>query len=447
VDADVVVVGAGLAGLAAARAVVSAGASVVVLEARDRVGGRVHDVEVTPGCVVEVGGQWIGPSQQAVRGLVRELGLSLTPTYDAGEHLVSLGGRLKRWRGRTPPLHPAALAEVAVTIARLERLARSVDAASPWASPGASRLDAQTFASWLGAVRSRDAQRFLTLATRAVFAAEPAQLSLLHVLAYVRSGGGFEALISTAGGAQQDRVVGGTAQLAAGLARSLGTAVRPASPVEAVRWSVSGGVSVSGAWGSVSARRCIVALPPALAGRLRWEPGLPVHRDLLTQRLPMGAVIKCHLVYDEPFWRRDGLSGQCYTADGGFSFTFDTTPVGCTGGVLVVFLEGAEAVAASGRGPAGLRSDLVASLERYLGPRVRSVEAFHAMDWSAEPFTRGCYGAHAPPGVLSSLGPALRAPVGPLHWAGAETASEHTGYMDGALSSGARAAAEALAAL
>jgi monoamine oxidase len=446
VDADVIVVGAGLAGLSAARRLTAAGVSVVVLEARDRVGGRTLEVELAPGLMIEAGGQWIGPAQRRVLALVDELGLARHPTYDSGEHLVELGGRVRGWSGDTPPLGPAGLAELAVHVARLERLAERVDPAEPWRSPDAARLDEQTFATFLAPLRTRAARAFFEIAVRAVFATEPANTSLLNVLAYLRSGGGFEALVNVREGAQQDRVVGGTQQISERLAAGLGDAVRLSSPVRRVRWS-GDGVSVEGDAFAVAGRHAVVALPPTLAGRIDYAPGLPVHRDQLTQRVPMGSVVKVNLLYDRPFWRERGLSGQCFTETGDFAMTFDNSLPGSSAGVIVAFFEGAEALRVSGRGEGGVVEDLSSALVRFLGPEARAVQGAVVLDWSAEPFTRGCYGGHLPPGVWTQYGPALRAPVGALHWAGTETAAEHAGYMDGAITSGERAADEVLARL
>src|SRR5262245_53217184 len=209
--ADVVVVGAGVAGLTAARRISAAGKSVVVLEARDRVGGRtMHDT--VGGVNVEVGGQWVVPTQDRINALIDELGLECYPSYDHGDSVVELpGGKVKRYSGDTPPLSPLALADLFQAQRRLDKLVESVDTAKPWATADAAALDATTFASWLDRrLRTEQARVFHDIVAAAVFATEPDTMSLLHWLTYIASGQGLERVIAVTGGAQQDRVVGGT---------------------------------------------------------------------------------------------------------------------------------------------------------------------------------------------------------------------------------------------
>jgi monoamine oxidase len=446
-EADVAVVGAGLAGLSAAAAVTEGGRSALVLEARDRVGGRVLNHDLGEGKVVEVGGQWIGPTQDRMYALVRDLGLSTFPTYDSGDSLALLGGRRYRFSGALPRLNPVVLADFARGFARLERMARRVPPDRPWQAPRAGGLDGQTLETWIRrTVKTRKARDMLRLYVRAVFTTEPAALSLLFALYYMRSGTSLETLVSTTGGAQQDRVVGGSQLVPIRVAERLGDALRLGVPVRRIQ-EAGAGVRVEGDEVDVRAGRVIVAVPPTLAGRIAYDPPLPGWRDQLTQRMPHGATIKAHAIYDEPFWRREGLHGQAGSTHLPVGFTFDNSPPDGNPGVLVAFVEGDHA-RELGRGSSDHRRKVILDcLAEYFGPRAAEPRQYVERDWTEEEWTRGCYGGHMPPGVLTRYGPALREPVGRIHWAGTESARIWTGYMEGAVESGRRAGAEVLSAL
>jgi monoamine oxidase len=451
-EADVVVVGAGLAGLTAARRLAGGGREVVVVEARDRVGGRTLSRELGDGVVVDLGGQWVGPGQDRVLGLIAELGLSTFPTWTAGDSLAGVGGTLARYRGAVPKLPVHVLADALQAQLRLDRLARKVPLDRPWDAPKALTLDALTFDSWIRrAARTRGGREYFRIVADAVFAADASSFSLLHALAYIHAGQGVDRLIGTRGGAQQDRLVGGAQRLSTRIADELGDRVRLGHPVRRIEHGEEagpgGGVRVVADGLAVRARRAVVAIPPTLAGRIAYAPPLPADRDQLTQRMPAGSVIKCQAVYDEPFWRADGLNGQVATSEPPVKVTFDNSPPDGRPGVLLAFVEGRAAVELGRCSPQELQSRVIGSLVRFFGERARHPVAFIAQDWQAEEWTRGCYGAHLPPGALTQFGPALRRPVGPIHWAGTETAIAWTGYMDGAIESGERAACEVEAQL
>lgn len=449
---DVAIVGAGLAGLTAAERLQRAGRSVAVLEARERVGGRVLNHRLADGAIVEVGGQWIGPGQERMYALARRLGVATHPTHADGDSLLERDGAVQRYTGTIPKFHPVVLAEIAKAQRQLDRMARRVPVDAPWQAPKAGEWDAQTFANWIDKhVRTNPARDLLALSVAAVWACEPQEISLLHVLFYVHAAGGFDRLLDTRGGAQQDRLVGGSQELALRLAAELAgdegaDPVQLGRPVRRLEQDGDGVTLHADGGAPLRARRAIVALAPALAGRIQYDPLLPAARDLLTQRVPHGSVIKCMAIYDQPFWRRDGLSGEAISVEGPVRVVFDNTPPQGAPGVLLGFLEGRDARELSDASVDTRREAVVGTFTRLFGAAAATPVDYVERDWSREEFTRGCYNGYLPPGVWTAFGPALRAPVQRIHWAGAETATVWNGYMEGAVQSGERAADEALAA-
>lgn len=443
---SVVVVGAGLSGLAAARALHAAGADVTVLEARARVGGRTEGGLLSDGTPVELGGQWIGPTQTRMYALVAELGLETFPTYNEGQHVVQLGGSTSRMaskRGAIPHLNPFVLADLFQGLTRFTKLANRVPLDEPWSAPGARALDGQTFETWIRRnVRTATARTYFRVVAEAVFSAESTDFSLLHALFYAHSGTDLEGLISVDRGAQQDRVVGGSIAISEKMAAELGDAVRLDSPVRRIDQD-DAGVRVTLRSGEVvGADRVVVTLPPTLAGRLEYGPALPSWRDQLTQRLPAGSVIKVYAAYDEPFWRKDGLTGQAASEVGPVKITFDNSPPSGRPGVMMGFIEGDDARQLARQSEAERREAVLACFARYFGRRAAQPVEYLERDWMAEEFSRGCYGAHFTPGVWTAYGSALRAPCGRIHFAGAEHSAVWNGYMEGAVRSGEEVAAD-----
>lgn len=445
--ADVIVVGAGLAGLTAARELARKGKSVIVLEARDRVGGRTLAQATQSGEMLDVGGQWIGPGQDRMLALVNEFGLRTYQQPHAGTKILKIEGKLRTYEGDIPALPLLAKLDLARMFSQLDKFAKTIPLDAPYAAERAQAWDNVTLETWKRQyLRTSKAQALLDIVAQSVFGAEAGDISFLFFLYYLRSGGSLEKLIGITGGAQETRVHGGTQQISDRLAAQLGDGLRLNSPVRAIRHG-GDGVKVIADSGEYNGAYTIVAVPPFLAGRIAYDPSLPALRSQLTQRMPMGSIIKCIMVYDKPFWRGDGFSGEIASDDGPLCAAFDDTPEGSAEGSLIGFIAGDAARAWTEKSPAERRDAILKQFVECYGDRAAQPKEYIEKNWLEEEWSGGCYEAYMGPGVMTSYGKALRAPVGRIHWAGTETSDEWCGYMDGAVRSGERAADEVLARL
>jgi monoamine oxidase len=440
---DVVVVGAGLAGLTAATQLAAAGRDVVVVEARDRVGGRLESAQVGR-ARLDLGGQWLGPQQTRMLALVRELDVATFPTYHKGRKVLVVDGDRSTYAGALPSLGPLNLLLLQAGVSLIDAMARKVPVDDPWNAKRAAQLDATTVETWKRRmIPSRKVRSVLDAALRVVFGAEPSELSMLHFLWYVHQGGGILKLVEIRNAAQETRFATGAQTVPERLAERLGDRVVLSSPVERVAQH-DDGVVVHAASGMWRAQRVVVALPPAMCGRIAYDPPLPPLRDELHQREPMGATIKFHVQYDTTWWRDAGYSGEAVCTDGPLSVVFDNTSHDGAQPVLLGFSVGRAARELGALDADERRRRVLDVLATCFGPEALAISGFTEKDWSTEEWTRGCPTASTPPGVMSVHGPALRKPCGRIHWAGTETARQWTGYMEGAVESGERVAAEIL---
>jgi monoamine oxidase len=446
---DVAIVGAGLAGLTAARQLSRAGRSVVVLEARPRVGGRTLNHEIGGGAVVEAGGAYVGPTQVHVLALARELGIGTFPAGIPGDQVFVHGRRVKRYHGDVPPDH-LALPGLGIAMARVNQLCRQIPLQAPWDHPKARAWDSITFESWLRRTTAGlgpGALEWFNVFLSSAFGAEARDVSLLFCLWYIAMmgdethEGNLDRGIAMEGGAQEARLVGGSQLISIKLAEELGERVVLGAPVR--RIEQDGTVRVHSDAGTWSANRVIVAVPPQLASEIAWDPALPPSQDALLRRLPFGTLMKCDAVYDTPFWREEGLCGMAALRDGTpIRSIFDKTPPEGTPGVLMGFLGGEDWRLWAPVSPDARRRAVLHCFSRAFGPRALQARDYFETDWVSEPWSRGGPTSIPGPGTLVDFGHSRAVPHGLVHWAGTETARHWNGFMDGAVGSGRRAARE-----
>jgi len=446
---DVIVVGAGLAGLTAARTLAAQGKKVKVLEARGRVGGRTFSKEVG-GAVVDVGGQWIGPTQDKLAKLARDVGVKTFKSHWTGEGVYFRNGERKLYDVTSPiPPDPDA-GDALGMVLKLDQLGAAISRDTPWNSPKALEYDSQTLETFKLANTTTEGGRFLTdLATNSVWACEPRDISLLHTLFYISSAGNettpgsFIRLTSTTDGAQESRFVGGSQTISKKMAKRLGSRIQLNAPVRRIeqRGKTCHVVSDKGTFRS---KRVIVAVPPAVSAYIEYDPILPADRAQLIQRFPQGSAMKIQAVYPKPFWRDEGLSGYVNSDVGPVKLMYDNSPPDGSRGVLLGFIEGHEARVAARMSAGARKAAVLECFARTIGPAAGKPSAYVEMNWADEEWTRGCYGGYLPPGVLTDYGPAIHKPHGRIHWAGTENATMWNGYMDGAVRSGEDAAKAAL---
>ncbi len=457
-EAYVIVVGAGLSGLAAAMEVRDSGRSVILLEARDRVGGRCHNVTTPGGVTIDGGAEFLGPTQDAMLDLAHRYGVELAETYNEGESILHLKGQSTRFPANTmvgPVPMDVGVPETLVG----QQLLNGVSLADfpvgePWKHPLASYWDSMTFGEWVDRHSiSYGANVMMDLIESVALSVRPEEVSALYVINYIAAAGSppptqpgtVERLVYTGDGAQQWFAHGGMAQIPLAMGRDLADVLVTGAPVSRIAED-GGRYAVESAAGTFHGSKVIVAMSPAIRDRITFEPGLPEDRVKLQQGYAMGSIGKFMAVYDRPWWRERGLSGQTIGDGGPIDVTFESyLPDGRD--VLMGFISSHEMRRLDGADDATMKAECLGALERYFGPEVHTAVDTGYFRWNHEQWSWGGPVAVTMPGTLSTVGPALRAPVGGIHWAGTETAHYWTGYLDGAVTAGRRAAKEAVAAL
>lgn len=446
-DVDCCVIGAGFAGLTAALRLKQAGHSVALLEARDRVGGRTYTEVLDAGTWIDRGEAWIGPGQDRIKALMAEFGVTEYKEYVDGDAMMILDGKRHRYSGTIPwAMSPWAIANLGAGLLEVELMCRSIPFDAPWEAKKAVEWDRITLGEWINRhMRSKQAREMLDMALAGIYTSAASEVSLLWALHQMGSGGGPGFVISSKDGAQDARVRGGMAAIYGPMAAELGGALHLSRPVRLIEHN-DGGVTVHADGMTVRARQAVVAVPLAVADQITYEPMLPVDRMFLHQRMPSGAVFKISVVYDTAFWRADGLCGQSAAPGSPATLTIDACTDTGTPGIMCVITEGPAARRLGCLDAAQRKAVVIGELIDRFGPKAASPVSYHEQNWTVERYSGGGMISHAPPGVLTEFGPALRVPCGRIHWAGTESSAIMCGWIDGAVRSGERAAAEVMAA-
>jgi monoamine oxidase len=444
-DTDCCVVGAGFAGLTTALRLKQAGRTVVLLEARDRVGGRTFTEVRSDGTWIDRGGAWIGPGQDRIHALMTEFGVPSYKQYNDGEAMMIVGDKQYRYSGTVPrSLSPWASLNLGTAFLELSRMCKTIPLEEPWNAKKAAEWDRISAGHWLDRrVRSRAARDMLETAIGGTYTSETSEVSLLYVLHQMASGGGPSFVFDIEGGAQDSRIVGGMGAVYGPMVSEIGDSLHLSQPVRQIDQD-DDGVTVRAREMTVRARRVVVAVPIAIASQILFDPMLPVDRSLLHQRMPTGSIYKINIVYDEPFWRADGLSGQSAAPGTAAPVTIDACTNTGSPGVMCVIVEGPIARGLCGLEPDARRTTVLGALAERFGAKANSPVDYIEQNWTTERYSGGGMISHAPPGVLTEFGPALRTQCGRIHWAGTESSAVMCGWVDGAIRSGERAAAEVM---
>lgn len=442
---DVVIVGAGAAGLTAANELRKAGLSVAVLEARERVGGRLW-TDVVDGAMLELGGQWVSPDQDALIETVAELGLETFSRYREGDSVyVGPDGTVSRFTGEMFPVSPETERTIDEITRRLDAMVAEIDPDRPYAHPKAAEWDTITWDAWLRQQTDDDeAVRNLAFATGSAMLTKPTHaFSLLQSLLMAASAGSYSHLVD-ADFILDKRVVGGLQQVPVLLAERLGDDVFLNRPVRTLEWS-DAGVTAHAEGLTVRARRAILALAPVLYHRISFEPPMPRLQHQMHQHLSMGFVIKVHAVYETPFWREKGLSGTAFSPYEICHEAYDNTNHEDPRGTLVGFVSDRNADDMFRLSVEERKERILESLSHYYGPEAKDPVVYYESDWGTEEWTRGAYAASFDMGGLHRYGADVRTPVGPIHFACSDIAGAGYQHVDGAIRMGRLAARNILA--
>jgi monoamine oxidase len=446
-DYDAIIIGAGLSGLQAAKTLSQQGKTVLILEAKERVGGRVWTIPTNDNEHLDVGGQWVAKSHQKMQELLREYAIGTFPTYIHGYSLISFHHTVKKYRA-IPPIPLKSLWALFKLMTRFERLARKIILPTPWETQQSRELDAITVKDWI--YSKSDSPLVIAMFTamlEALFCCDLDSTSMFQALIAVKSSGSLNFMLGNKNGAQEERIQGGAQNVCDAIMNSISATIRFHSPVTQIHQHHDY-VEVCSNETRYTAKKVIVSIPLPSAKEINFYPHLPLAKQALVDAMFMASVIKYQFVYETPFWRASGNhSGMALSLDGFVSGTFDNSLPNSPKGIMVAFVHANHAKELLEQSQERRITIVKNELSLLFGKDALKPITINEHTYMTDKWIKGCYAGVFPPQILSHYGSELRTPFQHIHWTGTETSVHFMGYMEGAVLSGERAANEVLSSI
>ncbi|WP_078542952.1 flavin monoamine oxidase family protein [Litchfieldia alkalitelluris] len=437
---DIVIVGAGLAGLAAALECKKRNSSFVVLEARNRPGGRAHTIHMSDGYNIDLGAHWVSKNHTRVRELIKQFNLQSTPTYNSGQTIFEINGKIRKGAG-LKPLTTLGKLDLYMLKTKLKKLIEKLPKGVPLTTPFSYELDKQTIYEFIqNNMFSKDGKEFYTMVIEEIFCSKTHEISVLDWIWCIKSTEEINYLLK----AENEWIIEGAGGLAERMADTLGESIFYESAVERISYQEEDATifTPTKQW---KAKKVIVAAPPNLTTRIKFDPPLPPIRVQLSERSGMPSVIKMIIIYDKPFWRKARLNGKVFSP---LLFSMDSSPPNKSKGVLTILITGENAIKLQGKSEMQRKQEIIKALVTFFGHKASAPLSIIEKNWAEDEWTRGGYGTHYGTGVLTHYGAGLFIPVSnTIYWAGTEAATVWRTYMEGAVQSGQDTANEVIDSL
>lgn len=441
---DVVIIGAGLSGLNAARLLAKAGKKILVLEAQDRVGGRTWSQPIGQNDFIDIGGQWIGKGHDYMYQLVREAGLKTFPTFTDGKSILRRNSNNDFYKGEIPPLGLFALLATQKALNKFDKMASTISLDSPWLSDNATQMDNQSLGSWIDeTVSNTKARTLIKRMAEGELCQTVEEVSLLQALSSAKATGSFRQAEKVEDGALRDRIYGGAQGVSNFLYNQLKNSIKLNTPVSFVK-QLENHIELGNETYSVKAKKVIITVPLAVAKNIKFSPELPIEKQILIDAMEMGTVIKTHAVYSTPFWRNQRLNGSSMCFDEVVELSIDNSVQGSEKGIISSLIHANRAKDLLKLSSDERKEILLKAYTNLFGEQAMRPIFYHDYSFTNNPWIGGAYSGHFKNGVFSKYGAFVAKPFGNIHWAGTETSTLFKGFMEGAVLSGERVVKEIL---